>query len=92
VLELVSLQDHVSSLAFPSGVTDLITDSAGVVLASNGEHSPALGKPLPQTFLIKAIRTRQTSAGEATDGTGREWLYAVNPARRVIESFRLLSA
>lgn len=79
-LELTSFQDYANVLALPAGVTEFITDRAGAVLASNGQHTQAVGSPLTKSFLVQAIRARQTSACEAADGNGLQWLYAVYPA------------
>jgi len=80
VRELASIQAQLDTTPPPPGVTDLITDAEGVVLASSGERSQPSGQRLADPHLSKAARSRRAVFDQTRDENGHEWFYAIQPA------------
>lgn len=81
VLDLNVIQRQFGAVSTPPGMTDVVTDAAGVVLASAGEREQRVGERLTEEFLLQATQRGTTVTGKALDSRGREWLYAVQPVR-----------
>lgn len=79
VRELALIQAQLDELPSTTGVTDLVTDADGTVLASSGERPLPAGKRLSEGFLARAISKRLEAVARDLDDAGQEWWYAVHP-------------
>jgi PAS domain S-box-containing protein len=80
VRELASIQAQLDTSPPPPGMTDLITDAEGVVLASSGARPQPVGERLADPYLWKAVRSRSPLLDKALDENGQEWFHAIRPA------------
>ncbi len=81
-LDVGQADDHLRKLSLSPEATLFVTDSGGRVLASNGARAAMVGSVVPEVFLQRAIAAGQSGAGVATDATGEDWFYALQPVGR----------
>lgn len=74
VLDLEGLQKQFVSAPMAPGMTDVIMDANGVVLASAGEHIHKAGAPLPEQFRVPLPQGPHATQSE---GDGKEWVVAL---------------
>jgi PAS domain S-box-containing protein len=66
-------------LSIPEGITLLVSDAHGSVLASAGSNPRAVGSRLDDAFLMQSLQQRQARQAQVVRPDGRQWLYSVRP-------------
>jgi PAS domain S-box-containing protein len=78
-LDLRRAEDQLRKLSLPPGMTLLVTDTRGSVLASSGKDALPVGATLPEGTLYQPAAGRAIAQGLSENGDGEGWLYAVRP-------------
>jgi PAS domain S-box-containing protein len=78
-LDLSWADRKLDQISIPEGITLLVSDAFGSVLASAGSHPRAVGSRLDDGFLLQSLRQRQARQAQVMRADGRHWLYSVRP-------------
>ena len=89
-LHFHELAKAVGEIKLPPGSHLLIMDRAGVVLAENTESSTAIGKPVANPLLQKAIQAGNKGLLEGSDASGAQKIYALAQTTPASDSAFLL--
>ena len=73
---------HLRQIALQPEFGLLVADRTGKVLAATGVRTAAIGQPLPEEFLLSALREASARSGRATAADGTEWLYQIESVGR----------
>jgi PAS domain S-box-containing protein len=77
--------ENLRRLTLASGMTLLVADRTGIVIAAAGPNAAKVGSPLPHDFLKTALDQAQSLTGTRTDAQGTEWILGVKPIGRADE-------
>lgn len=77
-MDLKFLNDRLHAVKLPGGVSAMVTDSKGTVLASSSNSYSQVGSPLPVAALLAAVAAGADGDLASQDGDGAHWLHHVS--------------